>query len=232
MAPNDESPTSRVQSSYQKLSAAAATLNKASDELGTVVAELDAALKALNLGITSWLAFRSWGDALGIESGKDHIGYDRIGGKWGIAIRRTSFHSYSGEESCDEWLFNDAPRALRLLAVDKIPELLEKLTKDVEDATRRIDEKVMESQELAKAINAVAKVRQSPAATTRSSRLKPLEPPPRPSQPPSVPGRPKSLGPPPSPVPPARAPTPKRPSYPPTSPEIDVSEAGGKPVPK
>src|SRR5579863_3510478 len=78
----------RVQRSYEKLTAAAVSLNSVSDQLGRVVVELDAALKILNLGITSWIHFRSWSND--VEHSSDQIGYARIGGKWGIAIRSVS----------------------------------------------------------------------------------------------------------------------------------------------
>lgn len=151
MGSKDESLVSKVQTSYQKLATAASTLNTASDRLGKVVAELDTALKGLNLGITSWLDFSTWEE--GAEWATDQIGYTRIGGKWGIAIRKISGNYQYGEDTIHgEWLFSDAPRALRITAIDRIPEFLEKLVTDVEATTKRVNEKLKESHELAEAI--------------------------------------------------------------------------------
>jgi hypothetical protein len=45
----------RVKSSYQKLLSAATELNSASDRFSKLVAEIDAALKPLNIGIASFV---------------------------------------------------------------------------------------------------------------------------------------------------------------------------------
>jgi len=152
MAPQ-ESRATKVQTSYQKLAAAAATLNAASNELGIVIADLDAAIKSLNLGISSWLNINNWTDEDGDGWNTDQMGYARIGGKWGIALRKLSGSNRSGEEIVDgEWLFNDAPRALRMDAIGKIPDFLENLAKDADEMTKRVNERLKESQALAKAI--------------------------------------------------------------------------------
>ena len=58
MPTEQESLSAKVQSSYQQLSKVAADLNAVSDELGTCIADLDAALKKLNLGVTKWVQIR------------------------------------------------------------------------------------------------------------------------------------------------------------------------------
>ncbi len=153
----DDSPVSRAQTSYQKLAAAASNLNTASDQLGKVVVDLDSALKRLNLGITSWVFFSGWQDDPDWAS--DYIGYAKIGGKWGIAIRSLSsdFSSPDGCRTDGEWLFNDAPRDLRLMAIDKIPDLLEKLVEKVGEFTSNLNTKLKQSQELSTAISALAR---------------------------------------------------------------------------
>lgn len=167
MTSKDDSLVSRAQTSYQKLATAATTLNTVSDQLGKVVVELDAALKRLNLGIASWVDFRSWESPDGGDFSCDQIGYARIGGKWGIAIRSISGNYSFGEETIDgEWLFNDAPRALRIKAIDKIPELLESLIKDVAATTKAVSEKLKQSQELATAIKTVANASGKPPEET------------------------------------------------------------------
>jgi hypothetical protein len=164
MASKEETLSSRAQTSYQKLATAAVTLNTTSDQLGKVIVELDAALKALNLGISSWVSFNEWTDENGSDYSCDQLGYSKVGGKWGIALRSLSGnYNFPEDTSVDgPWLFNDAPRALRIPAIDKVPELLEKLTKDAVATTEKINEKLHQSRELAKAITGLASAKESP----------------------------------------------------------------------
>lgn len=156
MPTKDNSPIARAQTSYEKLAAAAKTLNTLSDQLGQTVVELDAALKRLNLGVPTWISFSSWQE--GLDWSSDDIGYAKIDGKWGLAIRSMSGnHNYPEEDhTIGEWLFNDAPRVLRLRAVDKIPDLLEALVEDVADFSEKLSVKLKESQRLAAAISGLA----------------------------------------------------------------------------
>ena len=62
---DDGSFSERVSSSYRQLSLAASHLNLVSDELGKSIAVLDAALKKLNLGISTWSRLDRWEDAFG-----------------------------------------------------------------------------------------------------------------------------------------------------------------------
>jgi hypothetical protein len=56
-------------------------------------------------------------------------------------------------DSYEEWLFNDAARALRIDAIDKIPELFEKLTNEVAATTKALDKKLHLLEEWASAIS-------------------------------------------------------------------------------
>src|SRR4051794_10593863 len=90
--PSENAPSlsERVQSSYQKLTEAAATLNAASDELGTSIASLDAILKKLNLGLPAWVTITGDEDHNSGYYWKREVGYAKIAGKWGIAISASS----------------------------------------------------------------------------------------------------------------------------------------------
>lgn len=149
MAGKDESLTHRVSASYQQLSAAATELNTLSDELGKFVQALDAALKKLNLGIASWIRLDGREDGSGNYTKRD-LGYAKVGSKWGIALRTISGnHNTPEESSVEEWLFNDAPRALRIEAVEKLPDLFDHLGKEAEIAARQIKGKTERARQLA-----------------------------------------------------------------------------------
>ena len=159
----------RISASYKQLTAAATELNAVSDELGKFVTALDVALRKLNLGIATWLRLESREDGSGNYTKRD-LGYAKIGSKWGIALRTMSGNHNSLEESnVEEWLFNDAPRALRIESVEKLPDLFESLVKEADAATRQIRTKTHHAQQLATALN-----EQSEAANRKSEGTFPM----------------------------------------------------------
>lgn len=152
MASKNDPLTVRVSESYQQLSAAAAQLNAVSDDLGKFVSALDAALRRLNLGIATWLRLDGREDGLGNYTKRD-LGYAKIGGKWGMALRVVAGnHNTPDVSTVEEWLFNEAPRSLRIEAVEKLPDLFDSLVKEADAATRRIRNKTSKIQELAEGL--------------------------------------------------------------------------------
>ena len=157
MSSKEDSPISRVYTSFQQLSAAASTLNAISDQLGKVVSRLDSSFQKLNIGVSGWVKFNISRSGDGLQFWFDEVGYDKVNGRWGLAIRSASGHEGMEEGSLydGEWQFNDAPRTLRIDAVDKIPELFEKLTNEVQATTESVDRKLKKLQEFASAVSAV-----------------------------------------------------------------------------
>lgn len=146
----------RVSSSYQQLSLAASHLNLVSDELGKSIAILDAALKKLNLGISTWSRLDRWEDAVGNYSTR-YLGYAKVGNRWGIALRTVAGNNTQREDATvEEWLFNEAPRTLRIEAVDKLPDLFENLIKEADIAIRKVKEQSLSAREFAASLGGVA----------------------------------------------------------------------------
>lgn len=146
-------PVEKIQASYKQLSVAAATLNAASDELGEAVSVFDAALKRLNLGVSAWVTVSGNDEQDGEWWARD-VGYARIGDKWGIALKTaTGNYAVPERDSVEKWLFNDAPRWMRIEAIGKIPDLLEALLKQTEDTTKKIKSKTEEALALATAMS-------------------------------------------------------------------------------
>jgi hypothetical protein len=142
----------RISASYKQLTVAATELNSVSDELGKFVTALDSALRRLNLGIATWLRLESREDGSGNYTKRD-LGYAKVGNKWGIALRMMSGNHNALEDSnVEEWLFNDAPRALRIESVEKLPDLFESLVKEADAATKQIKTKTHHAQQLATAL--------------------------------------------------------------------------------
>ena len=136
----------RVEGSFRQLASAAQALNAASEDLSKVIRHLDASLKKLGLGVSAWVPVSGTSDET--QYWTVELGYDRNDGKWGLALREvTGFHLDKNDETEQLWAFNEAPRAQRAEAVDKIPDLLEKLLQQTQEATRSLQEKIEQASE-------------------------------------------------------------------------------------
>jgi len=156
--PNDIPLSARTKVSFQQLAEAAKNINAVSDELGRPIESLDAGLKKLNLGVTAWTPIVEGQDEFEPERwwSRD-IGYAKIDGKWGIALRTIAGdYRAPDHERVEEWLFNDAPRWLRIEGIDRVPALIEKLIEETNKTAARIKERVSDAQELAAAVNELA----------------------------------------------------------------------------
>jgi hypothetical protein len=155
---SDSSKVSKIQTNFQALSSIAGSLNAASDELTRTVGILDESLKRLNIGLSVWVQFSSVSFEDEPEQyDEGQIGYCKVKGTWGIALRRIWGHQAFDRYNEDgPWLFNDAPRAMRLQSVDKIPRIIEELAKEAVDTTKRIEAKTKEVRDLAEAVGLVA----------------------------------------------------------------------------
>jgi hypothetical protein len=159
MSDKDTPLLERVASYYTQLSTVAADLNAVSDELGKSIAEIDTSLKKLNLGISTWLTIHGGDGSYRGDSSywSRDIGYTKVEGKWGISLRKVEGnYQYPDDEKTEEWLFNDAPRSLRLEAIDKIPELLEELSKEAVKTTKNIRAKLDEAKAVAEVLKGAA----------------------------------------------------------------------------
>jgi hypothetical protein len=144
----------KVAQSFRELAVSAAELNIASDELTRAIAPIDAALTKVNLGVEVWHEY-----AGGQESDGDYwsrsIGYARVDGKWGLALSAAS-GNVQYETDSQTWLFNNAPRSMRLEALEHVPALLDTLVKQVSQAASDLKKKTELAHELATTISAVA----------------------------------------------------------------------------
>jgi hypothetical protein len=151
MSSND-SQVAKIQTHFQTLSEVAFTLNSASDELTKAVGILDEALKKLNIGLMVWVDYASH-DGEPWEYDDEQIGYCKVNGKWGLSLQRLWGDNQSDNHGSEgPWLFNDAPREMRLKSVDKIPDVIERLGKEASDTAKRVEEKTKQVRELAAAI--------------------------------------------------------------------------------
>jgi hypothetical protein len=156
MASAEESLVLRVEASFRKLSAVASDLNFSSDELGKSISDLDSALKKLNLGIPAWVSFRGYSDPNEGWYWSEDLGYAKVGGTWGIALRTVKGYGDPEDETVETWLFNDGPRPFRLAAIEVIPKLLEKLSSEADETAKKIRLRLAEVQEVAAVVRKAA----------------------------------------------------------------------------
>lgn len=157
-SPTSASLADRVANSIKQLSSAAQDLNTVSGEMGQAIAAIDTVLQSLNIGVPTWTRIGGGSDEDGLGYWSRDLGYTKITNKWGIALRDVSGDNrYPEDEHCDSWLFNDAPRWLRIEGVAKIPDLIEALIKNTLETTKRIKTKTAEVNELATVIAQAAR---------------------------------------------------------------------------
>jgi len=148
----------KLQVSFQQLGVAASALNQSSDRFGAAVSKLDAALTALNLGVTAWFCYVNYQDPQGSQyRTEEQLGYAKIGNKRGLALQIVEFDDINDDYAIkDSWLFNDAPRELRLRAVEHIPDLIDKLVKETTRTAERVSRKATVALELATQVEKIA----------------------------------------------------------------------------
>jgi hypothetical protein len=155
-------PLDRISASFKELADSAVRLNSVSDELGNAIRPIDAALKKLNLGVAAWYSYVDSADPGG-DFWRRRIGYARVGPKWGLALSTVAGNDHSGEDTyVEEWLFNDAPRWMRVEAVDHIPDLLEILVKNANKTAEDIQKKAEHTRELASSIAMLSAATEAP----------------------------------------------------------------------
>lgn len=101
-----------------QLRSSAAALNESSNIMGNVVNDVDTALKSLHLGVVA---------AVDVPESGIELGYARLEDRWGLYIRELG-----GGQS---WYFNDAPRHYRVVAIDKLEDLMAALARSADQTT-------------------------------------------------------------------------------------------------
>jgi hypothetical protein len=161
-----------VADAFERLKVAAAELNNVSNQLGVYISTLDVALQRLNLGIATWVRVDIAEDARG-NFEEHEIGYSKVASKWGVALRVSEGNYEHDPEGGvqDTWLFNDAPRVLRIAAVDHLPALLKKLIDEATATAQRIEEKIGHAQRVVAAIKDVGEIARTPQKAAIQAKL-------------------------------------------------------------
>ncbi len=150
----------RLASAYKRLAASAEVLNAASDEFSKPILELETALEKLNVDLITWERVVGGRDDDDNYWGRD-VGYTMVDGKWRLVIRAVTGNDRVDMHDVEQWAFNEAPRSYRIEALDKLPDLLEGLTKNADKTAKKLKETTVEVRDLAVALKqATQEVRQ------------------------------------------------------------------------
>jgi hypothetical protein len=140
----------KVESNLKELTGAAQTLNAVSDEFTKQVSTIESTLSRLNLGIRAHVVVHSSTNMDGDATNYLRLAYGKLSGKWGFIIEQFTDHiNWDEYTDFESWAFKDAPRELRIDAVDKIPELLEALVKKSGEIAAKMATKTEYTRELA-----------------------------------------------------------------------------------
>ena len=149
-------PSERMAQAFKNLTVAAKNVNTASGDLAKQIAALEKALKGLNVGVACWTSISSFEND--VRFSVKELGHARVNRKWCLAIRTSEGLHNDDPEMIDGelWPFNEAPRYLRVKAVDKIPALIEQLVEATNALTDRLNKKVEPAQEYVAAVTALS----------------------------------------------------------------------------
>lgn len=110
------------------------------DSLNLAISKIDEKLKKLSLGVSAWVVIQT------AETGERALGYSKIGGHWGLALR-------IGLE--EKWVYSQVPTHLRLEAVSKFPELFEALVRNTMNTIEQLKIRTEQIKEIVSAMEEV-----------------------------------------------------------------------------
>jgi len=140
-------------SDLKALADAAKNLNSFSDQLTQQVEQIESVINALNLGLRATVVVEADGDGdlAGLWTHYTRLLYDKVDGRWGLAIDEydEDVRDEETKHNYKIWAFCDSPRGSRLKVVDKIPELIKVLLKESQAMTLRVGQKLEEVNSIA-----------------------------------------------------------------------------------
>ena len=158
--------SAQLKASFQKLALASQTLNTASGKFADSITTLDEAINKLNIGITAWVNVSSSSptDSAPNQYFEERVGYAKTNGRWGLSLCTVNVLDVPDglvDDVQGLWLYNDAPRELRLRALKHVPELIDNLASEALRTASSAQEQAELAFELAKTVSAALAVKQS-----------------------------------------------------------------------
>jgi hypothetical protein len=133
----------------QELASCSRSLNQASNQLSEHLTEIENCIHRFHLGVTASVNLRTYGPPDVNWNHVDDLRYDKFDGRWGLV-----WVSYMDEDpdNFQQKFLRDSPREIRLLAAERIPDLLSELVNEANDLASRTIESARDAEALAAAL--------------------------------------------------------------------------------
>lgn len=149
--------TDKIESTLKKLASVSQSLNQASDLVTSGIAQVEGALREYKLGVEAWVDIRRWYEEGQYTDGgwfrlgrTQKLGYGKKDGKWGLL---TYIFAEESDEPEEFAFLREAPRDVRLAAVDKLPELLDALVEKAVQTAQEATKKAEKAGQIAAGLN-------------------------------------------------------------------------------
>jgi len=149
--------TDRIDSTLKKLASVSKSLNQASDKVTSCIADVESALREYKLGIEASVEISRWSEVGQFGDGSyyelrrvQRLGYGKKAGKWGLLTWVDAEESDEREEFA---FLREAPRDVRLAAIDKLPDLLEALVAKAVGTSEEAIKKADKARQIAAGLN-------------------------------------------------------------------------------
>lgn len=132
------------QAALRQLSALASRVNAASDELTRSISAIETSLNSYGLGIEEFADLPDEVEHEDLPPTKRTLWYEKIGNRWGLYL-----HSWQDPSSAqDVTVLSRLSREQRVLVVQALPELLEKIVNRVESLEKSLTAAQIRAQEI------------------------------------------------------------------------------------
>jgi hypothetical protein len=127
------------------------TLNQSSDLLSQKIVEIESAINQYKLGVWAWLEQPLFHQMESDGNGHDmemtyHLGYGKVRDKWGILMHQRLDYD---PESFEPIFLKDAPRDIRVRAIDHISELIERIAAKAAEVNQQVAQKTKLAEQIA-----------------------------------------------------------------------------------
>lgn len=152
--------SNNVQTALARLTSLSQVLSNASDQLSQNISEIESALNQLNWGVSAWVQDdplkveeASTSESDGKPKAVHHLqvlGYGQQENKWGFIIAAGTEESWP--EGVSISFLSEAPLDIKLVAMERIPKLLDLVAEGLNKITQETTKKAAEAKEIASAL--------------------------------------------------------------------------------
>lgn len=137
--------------SVSKLASVSQSINHASNQLSAQLTEIEKALNSYGLGVSAWVNLSIAEDS---DTPQVHqLGYSKHDGKWCLLL--ANYRAQEPEKTRQQKPLLESPREIRLLAVQTMPELVNKLVDAAEKCAQKTAERAVAARAIAASLNPI-----------------------------------------------------------------------------